>query len=309
MELFFAPLEGITSYIYRNAHNEIFGGCDSYFAPFITPSENERVSIKSLRDIVPEKNKGINLVPQTLINTSEAFFHFEERIKEVGFSEVNLNFGCPSGTVVKKDRGAGFLRFPERLDRVLYEIFEKTSLNVSVKTRIGFDSGDEMEKLMEIYNKYPLKLLIIHPRARANYYNGEPNMECFKKAYSASKNDVCYNGDIFSKEDFLRIKSAYPELKSAMLGRGAVINPALFRVLRGGDNLKTYELVRFLKKLSEDYFALLNSDRYTLNKMKEIGLYVMKNFPNEKKITKAIKKANFMRDFLNAVECLPELKY
>ena len=149
--------------------------------------------------------------------------------------------------------------------------------------------------------------MIIHPRTRAEYYNGEPNAECFKKAYESSKNEVCYNGDIFTKEDFLRLKENYPDLKNVMIGRGAVVNPALFRMIRGGEKLKTEELVRFIKTLSEDYYELLKSDRYTLNKMKEIGLYVMKNFPEEKKITKAIKKSNCVRDFLNAVEYLPEI--
>ena len=179
MKLYFAPLEGITTYTYRNAHAEIFGGCDGYFAPFITPSDNERLSLKSLRDIVPERNKVGRLIPQVLTNRCDCFLKFEVMIKDLGYSEIDSNIGCPSGTVVNKNRGAGFLRDVSGVDRFLNEVFERTALNVSVKTRAGFWSCDELEELMKVYNKYPMESLIIHPRTREDFYKGEPHMEAF----------------------------------------------------------------------------------------------------------------------------------
>lgn len=308
MKLYFAPLEGITTYTYRNAHAEIFGDCDGYFAPFITPSDNERLSLKSLRDIVPERNKAGRLIPQVLTNRWDSFLKFEERIRALGYGEVDINLGCPSGTVVKKNRGAGFLRDVSGIERFLDGVFERTALKVSVKTRAGFLSCEELGELMKVYNKYPMDSLIIHPRTREDFYNGEPDMEAFHKAFGVSSNRVCYNGNVFSKADCERICEKYSHLEGVMIGRGAIANPAIFREIRGGKSLETEELVRFTELLTERYLEVLGSEVYTLHKLKEIWLYTMWMYPEEKKILKAIKKANKLSDLMRAVRALPPLR-
>ena len=307
MKLYFAPLEGITTYTYRNTHAEMFGGCDQYFAPFITPSDNEKLSIKCLRDIVPEKNGKVKLMVQVLTNKAESFLKFEEKIKELGYNEVNINLGCPSGTVVKKNRGSGFLREPEELDRFLDEVFSASKLKISVKTRTGFASGEEMERLLGIYNKYPLKERIIHPRARQDFYNGIPDDGVFEKAYLASENPVFYNGNVFSAEEYAEKIEKFPQIDGVMLGRGAVANPAIFREIRGGEKLKTVELAEFTQRLADRYLPVLGSEVYTLHKLKEIWMYAMWNYPEEKKLLKAIKKSNKLCDLLGAVRQLPEI--
>ena len=231
MNLYFAPLEGITNYIYRNTHAEVFGGTDSYYAPFITPSHNEKVNKKGLKDVLPENNVA-NVKVQVLTKDVSGFLKFAQKIEAAGFDEINLNLGCPYPTVVRKGKGSGFLQTPDELDNFLYEIYEKTNIKISIKTRAGFQSSDELDSLMEIYNKYPISLLIIHPRAREDFYKGVPNMEAFERAYNTSKNKVCYNGNIYTKEDYDKIVEKFPDLESVMLGRGAVINPALFREIR-----------------------------------------------------------------------------
>lgn len=308
MKLYFAPLEGITTYTYRNTHAEFFGGCDAYFAPFITPSDNERLSIKSLRDIVPEKNKNIRLIPQVLTTRSQSFMKFEDKIKELGYNEININLGCPSGTVVKKNRGSGFLRDPEAVDCFLAEVYEKSGLKVSVKTRSGFASGQEIEKLMEIYNKYPMEELIIHPRTREEYYKGEPDMAAFDATITASKNPVCYNGNIFSAKKYKAITEKYPGLERVMIGRGAIANPGIFREIKGGRKTETAELSEFTRVLAERYLEVLGSEVYTLHKLKEIWLYTMWMYPAEKKLLKAIKKAKTLTDIIAAVMALPKIK-
>lgn len=307
MKLYFAPLEGITTYTYRRLHAELFGGCDAYFAPFINPSENEKISMKNLRDIMPERNGKIDLRVQVLTNNAESFMKFEEKAEQLGYGEININLGCPSGTVVHKGRGSGFLKEPEAMDRFFDEIFSKTNLKISVKTRTGYFSGDEMEALMSVYNKYPISELTVHPRARSDFYNGNPDMEVFSKAYAVSKNRVCYNGDVNSEADFRKIISDFSELSGVMLGRGAIANPAIFREIKGGERLKTAELIEFSMRLAEAYYEILKSDLFTLQKLKEIWMYIMRNFPEEKKILKAIKKSNKTVDFKNAINCLPEL--
>ena len=168
MKLYFAPMEGITTYTYRNAHAEMFGMCDAYFAPFITPTDNEKISIKNLRDILQENNE-TNLKVQVLSNSQTAFVEFAKRISELGYNEVNLNLGCPSGTVVKKGRGAGFLKDVEKLDRFFDDVFSKTDIKISVKTRTGFYSHEEFGELLSVYNKYPITELTIHPRVREEF--------------------------------------------------------------------------------------------------------------------------------------------
>ena len=307
MELLFAPMEGITTYTYRNTHREMFGGCDYYYAPFITPVENEKISNKNIRDILPENNQDTPLKVQVLTNNKSAFLNFEEKIKPLGYDEVNLNFGCPSGTVVKKNRGSGFLRDTYGIDNFMQEIYESTSLKVSVKTRIGFHDVSEWEEIFEIYNKYPVANLIVHPRTRNMLYNGEPCMSAFDMCYSKSSNPVCYNGNIFTVDDYARIASTYPDLSSVMIGRGGVKNPALFREIKGGAKLKTEELLEFSEKLQERYYKVLGCEHYTLHKLKEIWIYMVSNYPDETKIAKAIKKSNSLSDLNSAINRLPEI--
>ena len=307
MKLYFAPLEGITTYTYRNTHLEMFGGCDEYYAPFITPTENEKLSIKNMRDILPENNAKPPVV-QALASSSIALVDFTERIKQMGYDELNINFGCPSGTVVKKGRGAGALRDTNFLDEFLNYVFENSNIKISVKTRAGFYSHDEFDDILSIYKKYPITELIVHPRIREEYYKGSPNMTTFNKVYESFENNLCYNGNIYSLEDFENIKSKYPSLNSVMIGRGAIKNPAIFREIKGGKKISTAELVAFSNELEKRYFNLLDSDMYTLHKLKEIWIYIMQNYPNEAKILKAVKKSNKLAELNNAINCLPEIK-
>ncbi len=307
MKLYFAPLEGITKFIYRNVHAEMFGGCDAYFAPFITPSDNEKNGMKALRDILPENNQGIPLKVQVQTNCAESFLKFERKIVPLGYDAVNINLGCPSGTVVKKGRGAGFLQYPEELDAFLEEVFQKSKLRISVKTRTGYASGNEMEQLTKIYNRHPLSLVVIHPRARNDFYNGVPDEAVFAKAYRESVHKICYNGNICKKQEFAYIKAAYPDLDSVMIGRGAIANPAIFREIRGGEPLTTAELQQFTENLIQAYLAELKSEVFTLQKLKEVWMYMMWNYPEEKKILKQIKKSNKLSEFRNAISYLPEI--
>lgn len=307
MKLFFAPLEGITSYIYRNAHHKMFGGCDFYYAPFITPSDNEKIGRKGFRDILPENNKAPVKI-QVLTNNSASFLKFADKASSYGYGEINLNLGCPSATVVGKCRGAGMLRDTDALDKFLYEIFSAAKTDISVKTRIGYSSPEEFDALLPIYEKYPLSLLIIHPRSRVDFYKGVPFLPAFKKAYETLPHKLCYNGNIFSAMDFVRIKEQFPDLHSIMIGRGAVTNPAIFREINGGKKLATKELIDFTHMLCEDYSAVLDSDTFTLNKLKEVWLYMGESFHEEKKIHKAIRKASKLSEFMNIISRLPEIK-
>ncbi|MBE6911736.1 MAG: tRNA-dihydrouridine synthase family protein [Ruminococcaceae bacterium] len=307
MNLYLAPLEGITTYTFRNTHAEMFGGADAYFAPFINPSDQEKVSRKGMRDILPENDKTGKLKVQVLTSNAESFLKFSEKIKPYGYDEININIGCPAGTVVRKGRGSGFLQYPDAMDEFFCGIFSKTDMKVSVKTRVGYSSHDELYRLMEIYNKYPISELTIHPRTREELYGGSANIESFEVAYNMSQNKVCYNGDICSVGDFEKIAERFENLSGVMLGRGVVQNPALFREIRGGEKLTTEELVEFSERLAEKYRIVLGSDVFTLHKLKEVWVYAGRNFLGEKKLIKAIHKANTLEDFKSAIRALPKI--
>ena len=306
MKLYFAPLEGITTYTYRETHAKMFGVNSTYFAPFISPSEHERIGKKAMRDILPENNLVQKPYVQVLTNKAELFLRFCNQIKELGFDKVNINLGCPAGTVVKKGRGSGFLRDTYALDRFLDEVFKKSDIEISLKTRIGYFDGDEMDELLEIYNKYPASFVVIHPRVRNQLYNGKPDMNVFEKSYKLSKNKVSYNGDICSVEDFINITRVYPDLHSVMIGRGAIKNPAIFREIRGGSKLSKEEIIEFTERLCENYNKILTSDVFTLHKLKEVWRYMIENFSDENKIAKRIKKSAKLSEFMTAIYTLAE---
>ncbi len=306
--LYFAPLEGITTSVYRRVHARMFGGPDAYFAPFIVPSETERVTEKRLRDILPAQNAGISLRVQVLSDSADAICALGEKIATLGYNELNLNVGCPAPTVVSKGRGAAQLCDPDKLDRLLDGIFRKTRLQISVKTRLGFSESGEFKQLLSIFNRYPLSLLILHPRTRAQFYGGMPDIEAFSAAYTETKNSMCYNGDIRSFADFSRMTDRFPRLDSIMIGRGAVRNPAVFREIRGGAPLKTEELLAFSDLLFREYRKAGLGENQAVQKLKEIWTYAMENFPEEKKIGKAIKKTTTAEALFSAIRALPEIE-
>jgi len=308
MKLYFAPLEGITTYTYRNTHAEMFGDVDVYFSPFINPSDLEKVSRKGMRDILPENNCVKNLRVQVLTSNAESFLKFCEKIKVLGYREIDINIGCPAGTVVRKGRGSGFLQYPDEMDAFFSDIFASSDMKISVKTRTGFYSHDEFPRILEVYNKHPISELTIHSRTREELYRGKADINVFRAAYNVSRNLLCYNGDVRKVSEFRNIQNCFPNLSAVMIGRGAVMNPALFREIRGGKPLETAELIAFSEKLIEKYRKVLGSDTFTLHKLKEIWIYIMWNFPEEKKIAKEIKKANTVDGFISAISALPELR-
>jgi tRNA-dihydrouridine synthase len=300
MKIYLAPLEGITNSIYRTALHEHFGGVDRYFTPFITPSAKGVLGARILRDVLPENNDGQEVIPQILTDSAEGFLTMCKRLSQFGYTEFNLNLGCPSGTVVSKGRGSGFLAFPEELDRFLDEIF-KSDYKISVKTRIGKENPDEFYRLLEIYNKYPMTELIIHPRTRADMYGNHPNLDMYQYAVEHSKTKLCYNGDIFNMEYYNDFTSKMPMVDTIMIGRGAVINPALPRLLKTGKAVTADELKAFYNDLYTKYSTILSGGTQLMHKMKEVITYMLFSFEDSEKIGRKIKKSKNLRDFDAAI--------
>ncbi len=298
MQYYLAPLEGITTYVYRNAYHKHFKKMDKYFTPFIVPHKDKKFNTRELKELSPEHNQGLNVVPQLLTNNAEDFLKTAKDIVQMGYKEINLNLGCPSKTVVTKKKGAGFLEYPEELDRFLDEIYGNADFKISVKTRIGKDSPDEFYQLLEIYNKYPIEELTIHPRVQADYYQNTPNLDMFKVVYEESKNPICYNGDIRTTDDLTSLTQQFPDLKHVMIGRGIIHNPGLLT------NLDKETLLSFHNMILEEYIKISSGERNVLFKMKELWFYMLNLFEDAEKIGKKIKKTERLKEYESIINML-----
>lgn len=293
-----APLEGLTTYVYRNAYHKYFRKMDKYFTPFIVPHKEKRFNTRELKELSPKHNTGLCVVPQLLTNNADDFLKTAKDITDMGYPEINLNLGCPSKTVVTKKKGSGFLAFPDELDRFLYTIFEKASFKVSIKTRIGTTSSDEFYRLMEIYNQYPIEELTIHPRIQTDFYQNKPNLEIFEYAYHTSKIPLCYNGDLNSKNDIQVFTNEFADIEAVMLGRGILSNPGLLTSV----NKET--LLQFHNDILEEYISISCGERNVLFKMKELWFYLISLFNDSDKIYKKIKKTEKLYEYRMLIEQL-----
>ena len=301
MKYYLAPMEGITGYVYRNSYKKFFNNIDKYFTPFIVTNKSRSLKSKELRDVLPENNKGMNVVPQILTNDSEGFKITSRKLQQLGYNEVNLNLGCPAGTVVSKNKGSGFLAKREELDMFLDEIFKIDDMKISIKTRIGKDSPEEFYELIKIYNKYPLEELIIHPRIQKDFYWNKPNLQVFKDALSLSINPVCYNGDIFTSDDHNKLMKTFPEVKKVMLGRGIIANPRLMNEIKNNANIDKKVLKDFHDEILNTYIEVFDEDRNAIFRMKELWGYMIYMFSDNKKYAKKIKKSQNLSDYNEAV--------
>ena len=308
MKLQMAPMEGITTYIYRNAHAKHFGKMDKYYTPFLSLHKEKEFNHKEKQEILLENNEGLNVIPQVLTNSAEDFLNAAKKLKDLGYTEVNINMGCPSGTVVSKGKGAGILENTEALDLFLEKIFENQLMDISIKTRIGMEKQEEWEKLLEIYNKYPIKELIVHARVRSDYYKNKLNLEAYDYAIENSKNPICYNGDIFSLEDYRNLQTIFPNTENVMLGRGLIANPFLAEDIYTQNSIKTAEEWMRFKAFHDDlylgYQKIMSGDQNVLFKMKELWAYMIGMWPDSKKEHKQICKSKKCTDYEAAVKSL-----
>lgn len=314
MDIYFAPMEGITGHTFRNIYDACFPGADRFYTPFVAATHTHSCKTKEKKDIAPENNLVKDLVPQVLTNKAEDFLWAAESMAELGYREVNLNLGCPSPTVVSKKKGAGFLGEPVLLDRFFDEVYEglqkaadagKKTPGVSVKTRIGVHSTDEAAALMEIFNRYPLAELIIHPRLQCELYRGTPHRDVFLDLLRESRHPVCYNGDICAPEDLDQVlhdaEQAHLMLPAVMIGRGALRDPALLRRLRGGQPAGREELENFHDRLLEGYAAAL-SPKDALFRMKELWAYLRDRFDGEDRRIRKLLKSRDASVYASAAE-------
>ena len=304
MKIYFAPLEGVTDVIYRRIHHECFSGVDKYFIPFISPTQHLTFTSRELKAVSPEENAGIPVVPQILTKNPEHFVWMAKSLGDVGYEEININIGCPSGTVTAKGKGSGMLRELDGLKEFLDEVFAQSPIAVSVKTRIGYESTDEWLRLLELYAQYPIRELIVHPRTRKEFYAGKAHRELCAPVLETNL-PMVYNGDLNTAEDCRALMELYPGAKAIMLGRGLVANPALAQEVCGGERVTLDMLRSFHDRLYQAYNEQWPKNA-VIGHMHEIMSYVMYCFENPAKPRKAMRKATKHEAYLDAANRLFE---
>lgn len=292
MRYYFAPMEGLTDSIYRRMHHKYFSGVDRYYMPFLSPTIHRTLTHREDRELPMADSECFAAVPQVLTKVPADFLWAAQVCLDRGYQEVNLNAGCPSGTVVSKGKGSGMLRDLDGLDRFLDEIFHSTPLPVSVKTRLGIEHPEEFPAILDIYNKYPIKELTIHPRVRKQFYNGDVHMDLFRYAVQHSKNPLCYNGDLTDLAQIENIRREFPQVEAVMIGRGLVADPGL---LCGGTDVKALE--DFMNALLEEYTVAFGGSRNAMFRLKENWGLLHPRFEGVDKLWKRLRKTTDLNEY------------
>ncbi len=296
MNYYVAPMEGLTDRVWRQAHQKWFGAPDiqnapaRYYAPFLSPPENRVLIKKKMAELVPEANPGLPVIPQLLAKDGALAAWMIGELRKLGYTEVNLNIGCPAGTVTAKGKGSGMLRDLDKLDAFLDAVFSQADGPISVKTRLGIDKPKEFDAILAIYNRYPISELTIHPRVMRQLYRGQADREAFAKAFPQCKMPVCYNGDVTTPEQLHALEAEFPALSGIMVGRGIVADPALFRQAMGGAPATKEELRGYLDDLFHGYTELFGSAGCAISRMKGHWFYLIHKFEGADKLEKQLKK-------------------
>jgi len=304
-QLYLAPLRGFTDYIYRNTFTGHFDGFDGALAPFIPTVRADRFKPSHFKDILPENNPTIPIVPQMISNQSADFINLAVRLFDLGYTSVNWNLGCPFPMVAKKNRGSGLLPYPERIDAFLEKTVSSIPNRLSIKTRLGRRTINDIFKLMPIFNRYPLEEIIIHPRTGIQMYDGKTDLDTFERCLAQSVHRVIYNGDITDLKTFHDVFLRFEDIDGWMIGRGAVTNPFLPAIIKAGrDDIshKVEKFKQFYDELFEQYRQVFSGPGHLLNRMKGFWTYFSKSFQNSRKIAKKVHRTQKMHHYMKIVD-------
>jgi len=290
--VYLAPLQGFTDFVYRNTYEKVFQSIDAFYIPYIT-LKGENILRKYEKEILPENNRHGKSIPQILAKDEEEMYILCSLLRDYGYHEANLNLGCPYPMVTNRGKGSKLLTDPEKLERMLHFFFDHFDLQLSVKMRAGFESPDEIEKIIPLLNCFPLKEVIVHPRIAKQLYKGEIHESAFRFAMDHLKNRPVYNGDIFSFSDYQNRSQQFPSVNHWMLGRGILMDVFLPYRIKGklySEKERRELLVSFHKNMLEEYLKISDNRGNALNKMQQFWSYFSCHFERQAAIFKIIKK-------------------
>lgn len=293
MQYYVAPLEGITDSIYRRLHHKYFPGADRYYTPFFSPTVHRALTPRESRELPSADCMDVTVIPQLLTKVPQDFIWMAGVCRDLGYNEVNLNLGCPSGTVTAKGKGAGMLRQRDALEAFLDTVFAESPLPVSIKTRLGFEQPEEFYELLSLFNRYPVAELTVHPRIRRDFYNDSVRMAYFDYAVNNARMKLCYNGNLCTKDQLDSFSRDYPSISAVMLGRGLIADPGM--LTPGGTTAEKLE--GFLSELLEEYTAAFGGSRNAMFRLKENWRYLFCLFEPDDKLQKQLRKTTDVQQY------------
>ncbi|TVZ28138.1 tRNA-dihydrouridine synthase [Gillisia sp. Hel_I_86] len=300
-----SPLQGFTDFRFRNAFHHYFGGIDTFYAPYIRLDGKMVVKNSYQRDLLPEHNNTLEVIPQVITNDAEEFLFVAKYVQELGYKELNWNLGCPYPMVTKRGMGSGLICDPAKIDHILDKAHTETDILVSMKMRMGYENSNEILEAFPILDKYPLKNIAIHARIGKQLYKGGVDLDAFERCIGSTKHKLYYNGDITKVSSFKNMQERFPSIDHFMIGRGLIADPFLPSIIKNDtteypkDRWKIFS--EFHDTIYEQYDAALSGPTPIKMKMQGFWSYFSQSFSNPQKSFKKIKKANNPRAYKQAV--------
>jgi tRNA-dihydrouridine synthase len=304
-QIYFAPFQGITTHTFRKVYANHFDGVDKLFTPYFSNiATNHSLPSKKAIALSNSIENGIAVIPQILSKEAEEIVGFAQHCQKLGFKELNWNLGCPYPQVANKKRGSGMLPYPDLVAKILDRVFSEIQIPFSIKCRLGYFSVDELEKLIPIFNRFPIHELTIHARTGRQLYSGYSNLDEFARYAPQIDIPVAYNGDIFSLGDYRRFETQFPEINRIMLGRGILYDPFLPAKIKGTQLPQNHKakLNQFIDDLYYAYRKEKNDHLTLLNILKEFWTYLSNSFEEPTKVFRRLKKIKNFDEYEDAVK-------
>ena len=291
--LYLAPLQGYTDYIFRNVYNKYFDGIDVAVSPFVSLVDGKRVKRTHLKDVLPENNSGMKVIPQILGYLPDQFIVMANDLFNLGYESLNWNLGCPVPSIARKKRGSGMLSHPKLLEKTLNEVLPKIPNKLSIKTRLGYLNNKELLDVIPVLNDFPLEFLNIHPRIGIQMYEGGLDIEAFSNCVEITKHKIIFSGDIIDYDFYNNMKNRFPSINDWMLGRGLLSNLFLPNEILKKENFSKEEKLmifsNFINGLFKELTKTKTADKHVLNKMKEYWVYFKRMFVDGDEIFNTVK--------------------
>jgi tRNA-dihydrouridine synthase len=303
-----SPLQGFTDFRFRNALNKYFGGIDTYYSPYIRLNGKLVIKPSYERDLLPENNVGLEVIPQVITNDADEFLFVAKYVKELGYKELNWNLGCPYPMVTKSGMGSGLISNPEKINNILHRAHSESDIIVSMKMRLGYENSEEILQVLPILDTYPIKNIAIHARIGKQLYKGGVHLDAFQHCIDNTNHKLYYNGDITSVAKFHEMQERFPSIDHWMIGRGLISDPFLPTMIKNNTLEYPANKMELFSAFHDTLYAIysesLSGSTHILLKMYHLWEYFSTTFSNPHKVLKQIKKAQSIRNYEAAVAAI-----
>ena len=295
-DLILAPMAGITDVAFRILCQKYgaAGGITEMISANALARGN-KATLKLIDVVEEEYPRVIQLFGQNLDNLVIAAKYCESRCEI-----IDLNFGCPTFKIMRQGAGSALLERPVRIGEIVKAISSAVNMPVSCKLRLGISPAKiNVLKVAKICEDSGASILTIHARTQNQGYSGKADWSWIKKVKETVSIPIVGNGDIWSVEDYLRMKKE-TKCDMVMIGRGAIGNPYLFQQILDYQINGNYETLtpNLRIKLFFEYLSL--AEKFN-NNWKQVRNQAM-NF------TKGVYQGNKIRERLSMAKSLNEVK-